>query len=52
MPIPSVTVAPVGLDSMTWKSSVLSVSESLFTTTAIVLLISPGAKVRVPDDAV
>ena len=37
---------------MTWKPSAPSLNESLFTATAMVLLISPGAKVSVPDAAV
>ena len=49
MPIASMRVAPVGLDSMTRKSSVPSVSESLFTTTVMVLRVSPGANVSVPE---
>ncbi len=49
--IASVRVAPDGLDSMTWKSSLPSVSESRFTATVIVLRVSPGAKVSTPAEA-
>ena len=51
-PVASDSVAPDGLDSVTTKLSVPSVTVSPSTATLIVLLVSPGRNVTVPDAAV
>ena len=50
-PEASVSVAPNGLDRVTVKVSLASAVASLLTMIATVLLVSPGAKVSVPEVA-
>ena len=50
-PEPSTSVAPDGVDSVTVKVSLASAVASPLTMTAMVLLVSPGANVTVPVEA-
>ena len=50
-PVGSAIVAPAGLDSVTTKLSSPSMIVSPKTTTVIVLLVSPGWNVSVPEVA-
>ncbi len=52
VPVPDASVAPVGLESTTRNVSELSAIASPRTATVIVLLVSPAAKLTVPEAAV
>ena len=51
-PDPSTSVAPDGFDKVTVKVSLASAVASPLTMIAMVLVVSPGANVMVPDEAV
>ena len=52
MAVPSATVAPLGVDRVSVRVSLLSTAVSPLTCTCTTLEVSPAAKVRVPLAAV